>query len=148
MKSTNANKDHVCYTAWCIMNAKKDLSTGDACSFLGNLVQFCWQDQGSADMLRQPTLQRINEWIFLKHLSCDILSFILSFFYPCRVDMTHLGASEKGGSSPISSLSMSTLSSDCRKGDFSALLIERSVISLQPLFIVNLMKSTSRWTRK
>ena len=72
---------------------------------LHGCVQFCWQDQGSTDMLRQPTLQRINEWIFIKHLSCDILSFILSFFYPFRVDMTHLGASEKGGSSPISSLS-------------------------------------------
>lgn len=145
IKSTNANKDHVCYTAWCIMNAKKDLSTGDSCSFLSNLVQFCWQDQGSTDLLHQPTLERINGWIFIKHLSCDILSFILSFFYPFRVDMTHLGASEKGGSSSLSHVNSVLY---CRKGDFSALLIERSVISLQPLFIVNWMNVTSRCTRK
>lgn len=91
-------------------------------------------------MLHQPTLRRINEWIFIKHLSCDILSFILSFSYPFRVDMTHLRALEKGGSHPMSSLTHGQICPlAIERGDFSALLIERSVISLQPLFIVNLM---------
>lgn len=71
IKSAVADIDRVHYTVWCITNAKKDFFTGDSCSFLSNFVQFCWQDQGSADVLHQPTLRRINEWIFIKHLSCD-----------------------------------------------------------------------------
>lgn len=64
-------------------------------------------------------MNKLNKWIFIKHLSCDILSFICLFSYLFGGDMTNLGAVEKGGNYPSQSCPL-----DLEERNFSALLIE------------------------
>lgn len=70
-------------------------------------------------------MNKLNKWIFIKHLSCDILSFICLFSYLFGGDMTNLGAVERGGNYPMSFLCYSqSCPLDLEERNFSALLIE------------------------